>query len=163
MRKFFRSLVLSAALLPTLHVAQAVKAADTATATGAPSISVTTYHYNNLRTGWNQNETLLNAAAFPTAFGVLATVAAELPLGATARVSGRLLAIDGTTLTLLTRMSRTVQVDISAAVETEQVAKLIVGQPYTALGDSAGSAGNLRAVSVMRAKRGSGAWPEDHE
>ena len=91
------------------------------------------------------------------------TVAAALPLNATRRVSGTLLAIDGTTLTLLTRVSRTVQVDASLAVESKQVANLIVGQPYTALGDSTESTGILRAVSVTRAKRGSGAWPEDHE
>jgi hypothetical protein len=108
--------------------------------------------------GPNSSSAIAPGAAKPSQ---LATVAAELPLGATGRVSGTLLAFDGTTLTLLTRMSRTVEVDISAAVETEQVAKLIVGQPYTALGDSTGTTGNLRAVSVMRAKRGSGAWPED--
>ncbi len=76
MHKLFRSLVLSTTLLPTLPVAQAAHAAGTS-ATGAPPISVTTYHYNNLRTGWNQNETLLNAAAFPSTFGVLATVALD--------------------------------------------------------------------------------------
>jgi len=76
-RKFFHSLVLSTALLPTLPVAQAAHAAGTSTATGASSISVTTYHYNNLRTGWNQNETQLNAAAFPSTFGVLSTVALD--------------------------------------------------------------------------------------
>ena len=76
MHKLFRTLVLSTTLLPTLPVAQAALAAGTS-ATGAPPISVTTYHYNNLRTGWNQNETLLNAAAFPSTFGVLATVALD--------------------------------------------------------------------------------------
>jgi hypothetical protein len=90
-----------------------------------------------------------------------ASGAGELPLGVTRRVSGTLLAIDGMTLTLSTRMSRTVQVDISSAAETEQVANLVVGQPYTALGDTTGATGILRAVSVMRAKRGSGAWAED--
>lgn len=87
--------------------------------------------------------------------------AESLPLGATQRVSGMLLAIDGTTLTLLTRASRTVKVNVSRAVETEQVANLIVGQPYTALGALTGSDGTLQAASVMRAKHGSGAWPKD--
>ena len=90
------------------------------------------------------------------------TVAAAMPLIAPRQVSGTLLAIDGTTLTLLTRMSRTVQVDVTLAIESKQVAKLVVGQPYTALGDS-GTTGILRAVSVTRAKRGSGAWPDDHQ
>ena len=89
------------------------------------------------------------------------TVAASLPLGATQRVSGMLLAIDGTTLTLLTRTSRSVKVDVSRAVETEQIANLIVGNAYTALGAPTGSDGTLQAASVTRAKRGSGAWPKD--
>jgi outer membrane protein assembly factor BamB len=37
----------------------------------AGPISVTTYHYNNLRTGWNAGEVTLSAMAFPTTFGVL--------------------------------------------------------------------------------------------
>ncbi len=45
-------------------------------ATGAP-IAVTTYHYNELRTGWNNQETQLGASAFPANFGVLATVAVD--------------------------------------------------------------------------------------
>jgi hypothetical protein len=45
-------------------------------ATGTP-IAVTTYHYNLLRTGWNNLETQLSAASFPANFGVLATVAVD--------------------------------------------------------------------------------------
>jgi hypothetical protein len=45
----------------------------TLAASGAP-IAVTTYHYNNERTGWNNQETQLSASAFPASFGVLATV-----------------------------------------------------------------------------------------
>ena len=90
-----------------------------------------------------------------------ARVADALPAAAARRVSGRLVAIDGTRLTLLTRANRTVQVDVSPAMETEQVANLVVGQAYTALGHSTGSGGILRALSVMRAKRGLGTWPKD--
>jgi hypothetical protein len=36
--------------------------------------AVTTYHYDNLRTGWNRSETSLAASTFPSNFGVLATV-----------------------------------------------------------------------------------------
>jgi PQQ enzyme repeat len=39
--------------------------------------SVTTYHYDVMRTGWNNQETTLSAAAFPAKFGVLATVALD--------------------------------------------------------------------------------------
>ena len=35
--------------------------------------SVTTYHYDNLRTGWNNRETMLAAANFPKNFGIVAT------------------------------------------------------------------------------------------
>jgi hypothetical protein len=45
--------------------------------TSAEPISVTTYHYNDLRTGWNKQETSLSAAAFPASFGVLSTVAVD--------------------------------------------------------------------------------------
>jgi PQQ enzyme repeat len=34
---------------------------------------VTTYHYDNLRTGWNSSETSLAASTFPSNFGVIAT------------------------------------------------------------------------------------------
>jgi hypothetical protein len=36
--------------------------------------AVTTYHYDNLRTGWNRSETSLAASTFPSNFGVIATV-----------------------------------------------------------------------------------------
>jgi hypothetical protein len=41
---------------------------------GHAEVSVTTYHYDSLRTGWNGSETVLAASAFPRKFGVLATV-----------------------------------------------------------------------------------------
>jgi outer membrane protein assembly factor BamB len=87
--------------------------------------------------------------------------AASLPPGTTERVSGMLLTIDGTKLTLLTRTGRSVMVEISRAVESEQVANLIVGQAYTALGVPTQSGATLQAASVVRAKHGSGAWPQD--
>jgi hypothetical protein len=42
-----------------------------------PSISVTTYHYDTLRTGWNNQESTLTAAKFPSTFGVLQNVALD--------------------------------------------------------------------------------------
>jgi hypothetical protein len=37
-------------------------------------VNVTTYHYNNLRTGWNQNETSLTQSNVGSgSFGLLAT------------------------------------------------------------------------------------------
>jgi hypothetical protein len=37
-------------------------------------VAVTTYHYDNLRTGWNKHEKALTAANFPSNFGIIATV-----------------------------------------------------------------------------------------
>jgi hypothetical protein len=39
----------------------------------APGL-VTTYHYDTLRTGWNNQETMLTASSFPSTFGILKTV-----------------------------------------------------------------------------------------
>ncbi len=105
-----------------------------------------------------------SAAPVSTSSSVaLAAAASSLPPGATQRVSGRLLAIDGRSLTLLTRTSQIVTVDVSGAVANERVANLIVGQAYTALGagPSTGSAEILQATSIMRAKRSPSAWPKD--
>ncbi|WP_245257555.1 hypothetical protein [Methylocapsa acidiphila] len=43
----------------------------------AGSAAVTTYHYDALRTGWNNNELTLSASSFPSSFGVLKTVALD--------------------------------------------------------------------------------------
>jgi len=43
----------------------------------AEPVTVATYHYNSERTGWNNQETALSASAFPSNFGVLATVALD--------------------------------------------------------------------------------------
>ena len=75
MFKSFRSLTLTLALLPALPAAQAATPASAPTSD--TPISVTTYHYDNLRTGWNRNETVLNASSFPSTFGVLQTLALD--------------------------------------------------------------------------------------
>jgi hypothetical protein len=41
------------------------------------NVAVPTYHYDNLRTGWNSSETDLAASTFPPHFGVTATVALD--------------------------------------------------------------------------------------
>jgi outer membrane protein assembly factor BamB len=40
----------------------------------AAQFAVTTYHYDALRTGWNNHETILTATSFPGSFGMLKTV-----------------------------------------------------------------------------------------
>ena len=44
---------------------------------GEANVAITTYHYDNLRTGWNSSETNLTASTFPPHFGVTATVALD--------------------------------------------------------------------------------------
>ena len=43
----------------------------------AGQIAVTTYHYDNNRTGWNQSETVLTPANVGNAFGLMRTVALD--------------------------------------------------------------------------------------
>jgi len=58
-------------------VAQSAAAASIPDSTSGTPIAVTTYHYDNLRIGWNHNESVLNASRFPSTFGVLRTVALD--------------------------------------------------------------------------------------
>src|SRR5271165_496586 len=44
---------------------------------GEANVAIATYHYDNLRTGWNSLETNLTASTFPPHFGVTATVALD--------------------------------------------------------------------------------------
>src|SRR2546423_1162793 len=60
--------------------AQKAAAASMATLFGlfagpaAAQVNVTTYHYDNLRTGWNPGETTLTQGSFSSAFGLLQSV-----------------------------------------------------------------------------------------
>jgi len=77
-------------------------------------------------------------------------------------ITGTLLAISGSTLTLQTRTGKSVKIDDSQAVQNEEVAPLFVGQPFTALGSSFDANGALVATSIVRANGSSGAlWPPD--
>jgi hypothetical protein len=53
------------------EVVQASPAALVAGAVTQPLVAVTTYHYDNHRTGWNNQETTLSATSFPSTFGIL--------------------------------------------------------------------------------------------
>jgi len=100
-------------------------------------------------------------ATSATAMLASAAMPAALPAGVTQRVTGTLVAINGTTLRLQTRGRQTVSVDIAHALGSDRVANLVAGQSYTALAEAIGPDGTLEAVAVMRAKPGSGAWPPD--
>jgi hypothetical protein len=54
-------------ILAALFAASASAACDA-------KVAVTTYHYDNLRTGWNSSETTISASALSHKFGVVATV-----------------------------------------------------------------------------------------
>ena len=55
----------------------------TAAPAGAQKRAVTTYHYDNQRTGWNQQETKLTPANVgPTSFGVIAQVVLDAQVDA---------------------------------------------------------------------------------
>src|ERR1019366_10224694 len=76
------------ALFAALFIAGPATSQPTAVTTGGAShrdrvgpivvlsdkVAVTTYHYDNLRTGWNPNETMLTSANFPRTFGILASI-----------------------------------------------------------------------------------------
>src|ERR1700730_1606280 len=77
-------------------------------------------------------------------------------------ITGTLLAVSGSTLTLQTRTGKSAKIADSQAVQNEEVPPLFVGQPFTALGSSFDANGALVATSIVRAQGSSGAfWPPD--
>jgi hypothetical protein len=88
-------------------------------------------------------------------------VSAALPPGITRRISGQLLSLTGTDLTLLTRTSQTVQIDDAVAVANRRVSMLTVGHAYTVLGNFSSGSSVIVASAVSRAKSSSATWPED--
>ena len=79
-------------------------------------------------------------------------------------ISGTLLAVSGSTLTLRTRTGKSAKIDASQALADERVqAPLSVGTPFTVQGTSLTGSGALLATSIVRAKGSSGnLWPPDH-
>jgi hypothetical protein len=77
------------------------------------------------------------------------------------RVTGTLVSVAGSQLTLLTRAGHNVQVDAAPARAAELAPSLVVGQPYTVIAPREDSTTLLEATSITRAKPGQGAWPPD--
>jgi hypothetical protein len=102
-----------------------------------------------------------NGSAAPASAWVPIAASAVLPPGITRRVSGQLLSLSGTDLTLLTRMGQTVQVDDAAAVANRRVSMLTVGHAYTVLGNTSPKSSVVMASAVSRAKSSSATWPQD--
>jgi hypothetical protein len=95
------------------------------------------------------------AKAAPIAAPVLAATS-----GAPHEVTGTLIAINGSHLTLRTRTGKIVGVDDSDAVRRERSSVLVVGEPFTASGwyDATGV---LHATVIIRAKPSEATWFPD--
>ncbi len=76
-------------------------------------------------------------------------------------VTGTLVAISGSRLTLRTRTGKTAHVDDSDAVRRERSSVLVIGEAFDARG-TYDTAGVLHATAVLRVKRDPEMWPADH-
>ncbi|MGC1379785.1 MAG: PQQ-binding-like beta-propeller repeat protein [Candidatus Baltobacteraceae bacterium] len=81
-------------------------------------------------------------------------------IGAPHQVSGTLVAVSGSTLTLRTRTGKMVRVDDADAVRHERTAVLVVGKAFNARG-TYDAAGVLHAGAILRVKPSSATWPAD--
>lgn len=81
-------------------------------------------------------------------------------IGAPHDVTGTLIAIRGSILTLRTRTGKIARVDDSAAVRHERSADLIAGEPFNVRGTYDAS-GVLHAAAIVRAKPSQATWPPD--
>lgn len=77
------------------------------------------------------------------------------------QLTGMLLAIHGSVLTLRTRVGKNVLVDDSDAVRHERSSDLIAGESFTVRG-AYDAAGVLHATFILRAKPSQSSWPPDH-
>jgi hypothetical protein len=80
--------------------------------------------------------------------------------GAGHEVTGVLVAVKGSQLTLRTRTGRLVRVDDADAVRRQRSVDLLVGEPLGATGNR-DAAGILHAEVIVRAKRSPTTWPPD--
>jgi len=101
-----------------------------------------------------------------TIFGPNGTATAAVPVSVKLasplpRITGTLLSIDGTQLTLLTRAGQTVHLNAAEAAANQRVPILVVGRPYTVTAAGHVAGGSWQATAITRAKPGQGAWPQD--
>lgn len=99
-----------------------------------------------------------NAKAVTPAVPVIK--APRAAVGVPHEVTGTLVAINGSRLTLRARTGHLIRVDDSDAVRRERSVDLIVGEPLGATG-SRDAAGILHAQVIVRAKPSSATWPPD--
>jgi hypothetical protein len=88
--------------------------------------------------------------------------AAAAPAAGPRMISGTLVAVNGSVLTLRTRASKIATIDASGALRNERVTgPLKLGTPYTAQGTTFDATGALFATAIGRAKSSEGLWPPD--
>jgi hypothetical protein len=95
-------------------------------------------------------------------------VTAQIPPAGAARntikaphqITGMLVTIRGSMLTLRSRTGKTVLVDDSYAVRHERSSDLVAGEPFTVRG-AYDASGILHAAAIVRAKPSQSAWPPD--
>lgn len=75
-------------------------------------------------------------------------------------ITGTLVELSGSYLTLRTRSGRLVRIDDTDAVAHERSVPLIVGRQYDA-GGTYGASGTLRAATIVREKPSPATWPMD--
>ncbi len=80
--------------------------------------------------------------------------------GAPNELTGTLVGISGSILSVRTRTGRTIRVDDSEAAAHEQTGDLVVGRPFNVRGKY-DAAGVLHAVAIVRAKPSQATWPPD--
>jgi hypothetical protein len=90
-----------------------------------------------------------------------ALAASDKLSGDVTRVTGMLLSVEGSQMTLLTRGGQKVAVEAAPARAAARAPSLVIGQAYTVIAPRQGTAEALKATSIMRAKPGQGAWPTD--
>jgi len=111
--------------------------------------------------------TIFGIPSTPTEVSAAPRIASPLPVPPVApssphQITGTLLAINGSTLTIQTRTGKTVSIDASKAAKNKQFAILGLRKPYTVQGSSFNAVGTLQAISICRAKNSNALWPSDH-
>jgi hypothetical protein len=94
----------------------------------------------------------------PAPMGALGALRSTI--GAAHEVTGTLVAIKGSRLTLRTRTGRVVRIDDSDARRHERSAVLVLGESFY-VGGTYDAACVLHAVAIVRAKRSQTTWPAD--
>lgn len=87
-------------------------------------------------------------------------VALRTTINAPNEITGTLLTVSGSFLTLRTRTGELVRIDDADAVRHQRTGDLVVGKPFNARGRY-DAAGILHAVTIVRAKPAQASWPPD--